>query len=64
MGELSTKNAVKCIIVIKLVVEFNMCRYNTEFRPRWKVWKRHYYETYQCSMQSCRGRYKKIILGI
>ena len=63
MGEVSTKNAVKYIAVTKLVVEFNICRYKKEDRPRLKVWKRHHYETYQCPMQSCRGRCKKIILG-
>ena len=59
MGEVSTKNAVKYVAVTKLVVEFNMCRYITEDRPRQKVSKMHYYETYQCSMQSCRGRCNK-----
>ena len=34
MGEVSTTNAVKYITVTNLVVEFNMCRYNTEDRPR------------------------------
>ena len=37
MGEVSTKNAVKYIVVTKLVVEFNMCRYYTEDRPGQKV---------------------------
>ena len=34
MGEVSPKNAVKYIAVTKLVVEFNMCRYDTEGRPK------------------------------
>ena len=51
MGEVSTKNAVKYVTITKLVVEINMCRYDTEDRSRQKVWKRHYYETYQCSME-------------
>ena len=59
MGEVFMMNAVKYIAVTKLVVEFNMHRYNIEDRPRLKVSKRHYYETYQCSMQSCRGRCKE-----
>ena len=59
MGEVSIKNAVKYIVVTKLVVEFKMCRYKKEDRPGLKVWKRYYYETYQCSVQSCRGRCKK-----
>ena len=59
MAEISIKNAVKYIAVTKLVVKFNMYRYGIEDRPRLKVWQRHYYETYQCSMQSCRGRCKK-----
>ena len=46
MGQVSMKNAVKYIAVTKLVVEFNMHRYNIEDRPRLKVSKRHYYETY------------------
>ena len=52
-------NVVKYIAVTKLVVEFNMHRYNIEDRHRLKVSKRHYYETYQCSMQNCRGRCKE-----
>ena len=40
MGEISIRNAVKCIAVTKLVVEFNMCRYNIEDRPRLKVRKK------------------------
>ena len=37
MGEVSIKNAVKYIAVTKLLVEFNMHRYNTEHRPMLKV---------------------------
>ena len=37
MGKVSRKNAVKYIEVTKLVVEFNMHRYNVEDRPRLKV---------------------------
>ena len=37
MGDISTKNVVKYIIVTKLVVEFNMCRYKKEDRPKLKV---------------------------
>ena len=39
MGEVSNKNAVKYIAVTKQVVEFNICRYNTENRPQQRVWK-------------------------
>ena len=37
MGEVSTRNAVKYIVVTKLVVDFNMRRYYTEDRPGQKV---------------------------
>ena len=37
MGEVSMKNAVKYITVTKLVIEFNICRYDTEERSRQKV---------------------------
>ena len=59
MAEVFMKNAIKYIAVTKMVVEFNMHRYNIGDRPRLKVWKRHYYETHQFSTQSCRGTCKK-----
>ena len=37
MAEVSKKNALKYITVTKLVVEFNMCRYDTEDRSSQKV---------------------------
>ena len=58
MGKVSRKLSLNNIVVAKPEVEFNMGTHSFEDRSRLKVWRRYYHETYQCSTQSSRDRYK------